>query len=171
MRYLYLLRHAKSSWDYPDLDDFERPLNKRGKHDAPLMARVMKKHKVIPDIIISSPATRVAMTARIVAAVLQIDEDRLKFEHQIYDASPSSLIATLRTIDDGIQNVLLVGHNPGLTDLANFVADHPLDNIPTAGLFGITFDISHWNQISERSGKFILFEVPKKHKSSVTKKP
>jgi len=164
MKHLFLLRHAKSSWDYPELSDFERPLNKRGKHDAPLMAGVMIKHKVIPDIILSSPATRAAMTAKAVTEILRVPDDGLMFNNEIYEASPSRLLDIIRLIDDSLHKVLLVGHNPGLTGLANILTDHHVDNIPTAGLFGLSINIPKWKNINEKAGKFLFFETPKNNR-------
>lgn len=165
MKYLYLLRHAKSSWDYPELCDFERPLNKRGKHDAPLMAGVMMKNKIIPDVILSSPATRAAMTAKTVMQFLRIKEDQLIFINEIYEASPSTLLNIIGKMDNQFQKLLVVGHNPGLTSLANILSDHMVDNIPTAGLLGMSINTSQWDRVEQKSGKFLFLETPKNRKS------
>jgi len=165
MKYLYLLRHAKSSWAYPELSDFERPLNKRGKHDAPLMASVMMKNKIIPDVILSSPATRAAMTAKTVVQILRIEEDRLIFVNELYEASPSILLNIIGRMDNQFHKLLVVGHNPGLTSLANILSDHSVDNIPTAGLLGMRINTTQWDRVDEKSGKFLFLETPKNRKS------
>ena len=160
-RYLYLLRHAKSSWNYPELDDFERPLNKRGRHDVPVMAGVIRKTGAIPDEILASPATRAAMTARIVAEILRIDDQHLQFNYSVYEASPSGLLQTVRETDNRVHRLMLVGHNPGLTTFANFLTGHHLENIPTAGLCGIELLVGKWNELGEHCGKFLFLKTPK----------
>ncbi len=165
MKYLYLLRHAKSSWDYPELSDFERPLNKRGKHDAPLMASVMMKNEIIPDVILSSPATRAAMTAKTVVNILRIKEEQLIFVNEIYEATPSTLLNIIGRMDNHCHKLMLVGHNPSLTSLANILSDHTVDNIPTAGLLGMSINTIQWDQVDEKCGKFLFLETPKNRKS------
>ena len=134
-RNLYLLRHAKSSWDYPELNDFERPLNKRGRHDIPVMALLIKQKGFIPDRILSSPATRAAMTARTVAEITGISEKQLVFDQAVYEA--------------------------GVSDLVKVVGSTDSDNIPTSGLCGIGFNIRSWSEIGENRGKFLFLETPK----------
>ena len=162
-RILYLLRHAKSSWNYPELNDFERPLNKRGRQDAPVMAGVLKKDGSVPDLILSSPATRAAMTARAFAELLRLDETRLKFDLRIYEATPSILLDLTSGVDDTVQKLMLVGHNPGLTDLANFLNTHHIENIPTAGICAIALEIDRWELLTENCGKFLFLKTPKEH--------
>jgi phosphohistidine phosphatase len=165
MKTLYLVRHAKSSWKYPDLDDFERPLNKRGRKSAPLMGNILKKLKVAPDLIISSPATRAAVTARTVADKINYPLEDIRYSDAIYEFSANALIHAIEQIDDAINKAMVVGHNPALTDLANFFGGKPISNIPTCGVFCVDLDISSWAKISEHCGKLIFFEFPKKHAS------
>ena len=163
MKTLYLLRHAKSSWNYPELEDFERPLNKRGRTDLPLMGKVLKQLKVKPDLILASPATRAAMTAKIISEYLNMDERKLKFDTSIYEADPTSLLQLLRRMPKEIDSLILIGHNPALTSLANILANHQVSNIPTAGCYAINFNISDWSKINEKMGHFTFFEFPKKY--------
>ncbi len=163
MKNLYLLRHAKSSWNHPELDDFERPLNQRGRRDIPVMAGIVRKQKIIPDLILSSPASRAAFTARTMAQILRFPEDSLQYNNLIYDASASALVNIVRKIDSNIDNLLLVGHNPGLTLLSNFLADKKVENIPTCGFYGMELDILKWQDIAENCGRFLMFEYPKKY--------
>ena len=163
MKKLFLLRHAKSSWNHPELDDFERPLNQRGRRDIPVMAGIIRKRKIVPDLVLSSPASRAAFTARTMAQILRFPEDSFQYHNSIYEASASTLANIVRKIDSNIDNLLLVGHNPGLTLLANFLADKQVDNIPTCGLYGMELDISEWQEIVENSGRFLMFEYPKKY--------
>ncbi|HGY11795.1 MAG TPA: histidine phosphatase family protein, partial [Desulfobacterales bacterium] len=119
MKTIYLVRHAKSSWKYPDLDDFERPLNKRGRKNAPFMGTILKKLKVAPDLIISSPANRAAATARIIANKIRYPLEKIRYSENIYEFSANVLIHFIQQIDDDANKVMVVSHNPALTDLAN----------------------------------------------------
>ena len=163
MKTLYLARHAKSSWKYPKLDDFERPLNKRGRKNAPLMGTVLAKLKVAPDLIISSPANRAAMTARVLAAAIDYPLENIQYSEAIYEFSEFALIEVIQQIDDELKAVMLFGHNPGITGLANYVGNQSISNIPTCGVFCAELNISSWADISEQCGKMIFFEFPKKH--------
>ena len=163
MKTLYLARHAKSSWKYPKLDDFERPLNKRGRKSAPFMGEVLKGLKASPDLIISSPANRAATTARIMAAQIGYSLEKIQYSEAIYEFSESALIRVVKHIDDAFKKAMLVGHNPALNGLANYLGDHPVSNIPTAGIYCLDLDISSWNNIRENCGKLKFFEYPKKH--------
>jgi phosphohistidine phosphatase len=163
MKTLYLVRHAKSSWKYPNLDDFERPLNKRGRKNAPFTGEILKELKVSPDLIISSPANRAAMTARIIAAKIDYPLENIRYSETIYDFSESALIHVVKQIDDAVNKAMIVGHNPATNGLANYIGDQPISNIPTAGVFCVDIDISSWAKISEHCGKVRFFEYPKKH--------
>ena len=165
MKTLYIVRHAKSSWKYPNLDDFERPLNKRGRKNAPLMGKVLKELKVSPDLIISSPANRAAMTARIIAGKINYPLENILYCETIYEFSESALIHIVKQIDSAVNKAMIVGHNPATNGLANYIGDQPISNIPTAGVFCVDLDISSWAKISEHCGKFKFLEFPKKHAS------
>ena len=163
MKTIYFLRHAKSSWKYPDLDDFERPLNKRGRKNAPFMGRILKKLKVAPDLVLSSPANRAATTARMIAAKIRYPLEKIRYSESIYEFSENALIAVIKQIDDGVNTAMIVGHNPATNGLANYIGDQPIGNIPTSGVCCIELDISSWANISEHCGKLKFFEFPKKH--------
>ena len=165
MKTLYLVRHAKSSWKYPNLDDFERPLNRRGRKSAPFMGKILKKLKVAPDLIISSPANRAAMTARIIAASINYPLENILYSETIYDFSENALIHVIKQIDDPVNKAMVVGHNPAVNGLANYIGDQPINNIPTCGVFCAELDISSWAKIGEHCGKLKFFEFPKKHTS------
>ena len=165
MKTLYLVRHAKSSWKYSDLDDFERPLNKRGHKNAPFMGRVLKKLKVTPDLVISSPANRAAMTARIIAAAINYPLKDIRYSATLYELSKNTLTRIVKQIDDSVNKAMVVGHNPTINGLANYIGDQHVGNIPTCGVFCVSLDISSWAKISEQCGKLKFFEFPKKHTS------
>jgi phosphohistidine phosphatase len=163
MKTLYLVRHAKSSWKYPKLDDFERPLNKRGRNNAPFMGEIIHKLKVAPDLIISSPANRAATTARIMAAKIGYPLEYIQYSETIYEFSEAALIRIVKGIDDEVIKAMVVGHNPGLNGLANYLGDCPVSNIPTAGIYCLDLDIASWSSIRENCGELQFFEYPKKH--------
>ena len=165
MKTLYLVRHAKSSWKYPKLDDFERPLNKRGRKNAPLMGSILKKLNVSPDLIVSSPANRAAMTARIIAAALDYPLEDIRYSETIYEFGEKALIDVVKKIDDSVDQAMIVGHNPATNGLANYIGDQPVGNIPTSGVFCVELDIASWSNIKAHCGKVKFFEYPKKHQS------
>jgi phosphohistidine phosphatase len=160
MKKLYLVRHAKSSWKNPELTDIERPLNKRGKRDAPFIGNVLKEKNIIPDLIISSPAKRAAKTAVVIADKIGYTKSKIINDDNIYEASFSELLDLIRNLDDKHNTVMLFGHNPGLTMLNNYLSEHYIDNIPTCGVVGIQFD-SSWNGIKADSGNSFLYIYPK----------
>ena len=163
MKTLYLVRHGKSSWKYPSLDDFERPLNKRGRKNAPFMGEILKKLKVTPDLVISSPANRAAMTARIIAAAINYPLDNIVYKEAIYEFSDDALFHVINKIDDSVNSSMVVGHNPAINGLANYVGDQPISNIPTCGICCVDLDIPSWAKIGKNCGKISFFEYPKKH--------
>ena len=163
MKKLYLVRHAKSSWKHPALDDFERPLNKRGRKNAPFMGNVLKKRRVQPDLILSSPASRAAMTARIIAGRINYPVQDIIYLESIYEANKQDMIQIIRQMDDGIDRLMLVGHNPGVTNLANTLGNDPVSNVPTGGVYSVRLKISSWNKIRGRHGKTDFFDYPKKY--------
>ncbi len=120
-RKLMILRHAKSSWNEPDLDDYERPLSKRGRRDAPLMGEWMRKHGWIPDYIVSSPARRAKETALMVCDALAVEADRVVWDEHIYGAELPALLEALGKIPESAERALLVGHNPGLEELIAYL--------------------------------------------------
>ena len=165
MKTIYLVRHAKSSWKYPNLDDFERPLNKRGRKSALIMGESLNKLQVAPDLVISSPANRAAMTARIIANAINYPLEKIQYNEIIYLSGENALIHVIKNINDGAKEAMLIGHNPGFTDLANYISDQRISNIPTCGVFCVDFNILSWGKIGEHSGKLKFFEFPKKSAS------
>lgn len=161
MKNLYLLRHAKSSWASPGMKDFDRPLNERGLADAPEMAARLKASGARIDSIITSPALRTLTTARLVCSTLGLDKSIIREDRQIYLAGSSRLMHILSLLDDGIDAVLLVAHNPALTDLANDMARAGIDNLPTAGLVHVELPVEHWFEIGVGVGRVVNFDCPK----------
>ncbi len=161
MKTIYLVRHAKSSWDFPDLDDFLRPLSERGKLDAPRMGKFLQDQQVHPDLVLSSPAERAFKTAKRVIATLGIDKREIVTDKAIYHAWPDRLLKVITELDDLHASVMLFGHNPGLTELANLLTSGSIDNIPTTGVVGISFDVGYWRDIGYGAGKQLFFHFPK----------
>jgi len=160
MKKLYIIRHAKSSWSDEKLDDFERPLNKRGKENAPMMGERLKEKGIMPDIIISSPAKRAKTTAEIIAKEIGYKK-KILFDENIYEASIDELRKILIAIDDKNSAAFLVGHNPSLNDLANYYVHHE-ENIPTCGIIEIGFECDTWSDIEPKNAKLLSFDYPKK---------
>ncbi|AFN74757.1 putative phosphohistidine phosphatase, SixA [Melioribacter roseus P3M-2] len=163
MKKLFLIRHAKSSWDNPGLTDMERPLNKRGERDAPFMARLIKEKGIEPDLIISSPAKRAFDTALVFASIYGKNEEDIIVEDRIYEAGMRELSLVVEDIDDRFESVFLFGHNPGLTNFANLLGSEYLDNMPTCSIVGIGLNVDSWKNIERGKGKTFLFEYPKKY--------
>lgn len=168
MKTLYLIRHAKSSWDDALQSDFDRPLNKRGKKDAPNMARRLKEKRVTPDFIISSPATRAMDTCKAFAKVLNYDHNKIKTDNRLYHASEDQILKVIRELKDREHDeeevVLLFGHNPGLTELANSLLNEYIDNIPTCGIVKAHLKIDHWKDAVFGCGELGFFDFPKNKK-------
>ncbi|ADN08708.1 SixA phosphatase family protein [Sulfurimonas autotrophica] len=160
MKTLYIIRHAKSSWKDLNLDDFERPLNKRGKNDAPQMSKRLKQQGIYPDIILSSPAKRAKQTAKAIAKEISYDE-KIRYIEDIYEASPNTLENILHSLDDKYETVFLIGHNPGLNMLVEKYVDFE-ENIPTGGVVSIKFDTKEWKNISRKYAELLWFDYPKK---------
>lgn len=157
---LIIIRHAKSDWGNLDLRDFDRPLNKRGRANAPEMAERLVKQAIIPQLIVSSPALRAITTARFFADTWQIPLNDIKEEPSIYEAGVKSLLKVVNQQDNKFDRIALFGHNPGLTDLVNYFNGH-LDNMPTCSVVLIEFPFDDWGMISEGTGKILLFDYPK----------
>ena len=160
MKILYLVRHAKSSWKHPELSDIERPLNKRGKRDAPIIGNLLKEKGVKPDILISSPAVRARKTTAVIAEIIDFPKNKILFDENIYEASSSELINIIHRFDNIYNSIMMFGHNPGFTMLNNYLTDHYIDNIPTCGVVGIQFS-SSWKSVQSGSGKPLFFIYPK----------
>lgn len=160
---LYLIRHAKSSWDDPSLRDHDRPLNKRGKRDAPLMANVLKKKGIKPDLIYSSTAVRALEFSKVIADTLDFKKKNINATKDLYMADVKEMLGILRSVDNSAETVFMVSHNPYITEFANSLCNYNLDNIPTSGVFCVEFDVKKWKDIDLGKGKFVSFDYPKKY--------
>lgn len=161
MKELILIRHSKSDWSDTSLDDFSRPLNKRGLKDAPFMAKILKESlNKKADLIISSPSLRTRLTLNYFLEELDY-KGEIIFEQSIYEAPYENLLKVLKSIPDKYQNVFLVAHNPSLNDLSSYLLKNFDQNIPTSGILKINFSVSKWKDISKSSSNLVFFKYPK----------
>lgn len=161
MKIVTLLRHAKSSWKEPQLSDIERPLNKRGRRDAPLMGQRLARRDFKPELIISSPAVRAVTTAESIAAAIGFEVAQISIERRIYHASSDELLNILHSQDDRCDHVMLTGHNPGLTELVELLAQAGISNIPTCGIATLGFQVDHWRDMIAGDGELLAYDFPK----------
>lgn len=149
MRIVYFVRHAKSSWDNPGLRDFDRPLNNRGLRDAPFMATVLKNKNVKIDRIISSPANRAKTTAGYFARALEVtdfEEDEI-----IYEAYTDEVLELVKEQPEHINHLMLFGHNPTFTSIANLFSNTYIANLPTCGIVEIELAADNWSDFNEEN--------------------
>ncbi len=158
---LLLIRHAKSDWGNPSIHDFDRPLNKRGNAAAPEMAQRMTNQKIYPDLIVSSPALRALTTAKYFASEWGIAESKIQTNKNIYEASIKHLLSVVSQFDKEYDTIALFGHNPGLTDFANYLSDVNIYNMPTCSIVLLEFPFEDWNLVSGSTAKVLLFDYPK----------
>ena len=163
MKTLYIVRHAKSSWDERGISDHDRKLNARGKRDAPKMGELLNGKGYHPDIIYSSSAERALTTAKIISEKIAYPTDNIVVTKSIYDATTNDLVELINKIDDKYETVMLFGHNPGFTVLANLLANKYIDNMPTCAVAVIELNVESWKEIESDCGKLIAFEYPKKY--------
>jgi phosphohistidine phosphatase len=162
MKQLTLVRHAKSSWKDAGLPDHDRPLNKRGKRDAPVMGERLRAAGPRPDLLLSSSAKRARSTAKAVARAIDYPVDAIALDERLYLADVEELIAVIRGLDDHHEHVMLFGHNPGFTALANRLGATTLENLPTCGVYGVELDIERWREIGHMPGRLRLYDYPKR---------
>ena len=161
MKKLYLIRHAKSDWSNSKLEDYDRPLNKRGERDAPLMASILKQKNANPDLIISSPAYRTKKTAKIIKKGIAY-KGKIVYDQHLYEASLKTILELINYINDDYDKVFIIGHNPTLNLLAFYLTGFN-DNIPTCGILEIDINCDRWREVNKRSSKLICFDYPKKY--------
>lgn len=158
MKTLYLVRHAKSSWEF-DVIDHERPLNERGLNDAPLVAAHVAETMPKPDLMISSDAVRAKTTAAFFAKAYNIPSKEIVLIHELYDFAGQQLIEQIRNCDDNVECLMVFGHNNAMTNVVNVYGNKDIDNVPTAGFTAIQFDIDSWKNLKQ--GKTIATITPK----------
>ena len=143
------------------LDDFDRPLNERGKRDAPEMARRLKKKNIKIDALISSPAKRAYKTAKYFAEVFELKKEDIILVDRLYHASVTQFLETIGSMDDRYHSAIIFSHNPGITDFANLLTSVRIDNMPTCSVFAVQSDVEQWKDFFKSEKKFLFFDYPK----------
>ncbi len=160
MKTLLIMRHAKSSWEETGLHDHDRPLNKRGKLNAPRMGRLLRELDLVPDLILTSSARRARDTAEAVADQSGF-EGNIKVEEDLYAAPPEAYLEALTAADDSYERLLIIGHNPGLEELLDMLTDER-EALPTAAIAHVDLPIQSWQELTgEISGKLVKLWRPK----------
>ncbi len=158
---LFLIRHAKSSWDHPGLRDFDRPLNERGLYEAPLMAQILLREGIQPDLLVSSPAKRAWTTAMFFATAFGLREEAVRRELDIYDADPPDIMRLINQLPDSAGTIFMFGHNPTFTDVVNRFAEKHIENLPTCGIVRIESDGGSWAAFDEGNATVRKHYFPK----------
>ena len=161
MKTLYLLRHAKSSWNFDELTDQERPLNERGRDDAPRVGKALAERGIEMDLVVASPAVRALTTAVLVARELDYPHDKIVIEPDIYQAEVEDLITIIHALPDVANSVLLTGHNPTITDTVNVLSPTPIDEMPTATVVCLRFQCESWEQVKKANAEFYFVDYVK----------
>ena len=162
MKTLSILRHAKSSWDDSSISDRDRPLNRRGQRDAPLMGDRILASSIRPSLIISSPAERAWTTAKIIAQSISYPREFLQRDDRIYLAGVASLYDVISEQENGFNSIMIVGHNPGLTEFANRFVPGITTNIPTCGFVAVDIDTDNWQLDKDLPCELQIFDYPKR---------
>jgi phosphohistidine phosphatase len=161
MKTLLLVRHAKSSWEEAGIEDFDRPLNERGKKDAPEMAKRIKDKKIKIDVLVSSPAKRAFKTAKYFADELSIDKGDILKVDKLYEASVTAFLETVTSLDNKFASAVIFSHNPGITQFANSLSAIKVDDMPTCAVFAVQSDGDSWSQFVNSEKHFLFFDYPK----------
>lgn len=161
MKTVILIRHAKSSWDDFSLKDEDRPLNDRGKKNAPDMAKRLRKKDVPIDVILTSPAKRARATAEFFAKEYDISKKKLIEVPELYMASADAFTRTIRNAPDKADSIAIFSHNEGITEFANSLTETKIDNMPTCSVYAVKVDIKSWEEFQPGEAKFYFFDYPK----------
>ena len=161
MRRITIIRHAKSSWEDPDLTDDKRPLNDRGEENAPMMGDRLAAQGMNPDLLLSSPAVRAFETARAIAGKVGYPPDSICTDERLYHAEIQDWFEVIRTLPEDAKHVFCFGHNPGLTHLYNIFSPIPVENIPTCGMFDMGFEVENWPELARVKPATVNYDFPK----------
>ena len=162
MKKLILIRHAKSDWHSDARSDFERPLNDRGKQAAPLIGSRLAKRNCRPDVLISSPAKRASSTAKRIAREIDYPAETIVYDNEIYEACLNTLLRLVNNLDDRYTRVMLIGHNPGFSELGEWFTSAAPDWLPTCGLLELELPVDSWAEIFEGCATLARYDYPKK---------
>ena len=162
MKSLIIVRHCKSSWADPSLSDFDRPLNKRGNIDGELMSNYLKEKEKKIDKLISSKSKRTRLTSKYFTEKIHFDS--ISYLDELYHASYSDIINIISNVKNNFNSIMLIGHNPGLTELINQNTSMNIYNLPTTGVVKVEFKGDKWERITENKGKIVYKKFPKELK-------
>jgi len=160
MKTLVLVRHAKSSWDRPGLDDHERPLNERGLRDAPKMGRRLAERGLAPDVVLSSTAVRALTTAELLAEAIGVDRERIIADERLYATSATGLLDIIAGLDAAVDTAMVVGHNPEMTSLVQRFTDE-IGDLPTCAVVEFRFEADAWDELDEGLVRDVHLETPR----------
>jgi len=161
MRRITVIRHAKSSWADPAHNDEQRPLNERGKENAPIMGDRLAAQGMNPDLLLSSPAIRAFETAKVIAGKVGYPTGSIHPDERLYLAGIEQWFEVIRTLPEDARHVFCFGHNPGLTHLYNIFSPNPVENIPTCGMFDLAFEVNGWEDLAQARPKTVKYDYPK----------
>lgn len=161
MKSILIIRHAKSSWDNTDVSDFDRPLNDRGKDDAPKMAKRLLERHVSIDAFISSSAKRARKTAALFMKEFDGDKDQIILVPELYLAGPDAFYEAIASAPASAKTIAVFAHNPGITDFANELTDVRIDDMPTCAIFAVKADIKNWSEFRDAEKQYWFFDYPK----------
>lgn len=159
---LFLVRHAKSDWQHVGITDHERPLNHRGSRDVAVIAARVAARPDRPQLIVTSSALRALTTAQAIAAALGFESSALQVRDEIYHADADMLLDVIQRVDDRYERVMLVAHNPGMTEIANELTGSAIDNMPTCGVAALRFDVASWADVRRQAATLVDLDYPKR---------
>jgi phosphohistidine phosphatase len=158
---LLLIRHAKSSWADAGMNDFDRPLNDRGKKDAPVMAQRLLKKNISIDAFISSAARRAKNTCSLFMSEFEVEKEKMIVKQELYLAPPDQFYKCIADVDDENETIAVFAHNPGITDFANSLTKVKVDDMPTCSIFAVSVKAKSWSQFKNAEKEFLFFDYPK----------
>jgi phosphohistidine phosphatase len=162
MKTLYIVRHAKSSWEDFNQSDFERPLNDRGHENAPEMAKRLLSKKIKINAFISSPALRARQTCEHFCKVFSVDKKNIIFKEELYHAPSTTIANVIERTDDDFNTIAVFTHNPGISEFVNSLdEDVYIDNMPTCGVFAVQSEVNTWEEFADSKKTFLFFDYPK----------
>jgi phosphohistidine phosphatase len=164
MKRLYIIRHAKSSWEFSELHDLERPLTPRGKRDATIMSSILRKQNAHPQIVLSSPALRAVSTARIISDEVGFDKNRIEINTALYFMDVLDILEVIRTLGSRHDDVFIFGHNPNFSNLAHTLSPEFKEIIPTCGMVTIGSEVESWGLLEEKNCQLLSYEIPKNYR-------
>ena len=161
LKTLIIVRHAKSSWEDVMQNDFDRPLNERGKEEAPIMGKRLANKKINIDVFVSSPAKRAYKTAKLFIKEFDRSKDEILLVKELYEASVTNFQQVVKSLDNKFDSAAIFSHNPGITDFANSLSLVKIDNMPTSGIFAVKASVKKWSDFNSAIKEFLFFDYPK----------